>query len=345
MESQQAQRKNEHLSLASKFYRQAHTHHYFDQVRLIHTGLPEMSLNDVDPHVHLGGLCLEWPFYIEAMTGGSQQALTINQQLATIAKKHHLAMATGSLSIALRDPSSQDSFRVVRTINPTGTVIANLSAKATLDQAQQAVDLVGADAIELHLNAAQELIMPEGDRQFEWKDNIASLIAGLDVPVIVKEVGFGMSKETVQSLTDCGAQLINVSGRGGTNFAMIEDRRNHQENLTDLFNWGQTTPESLLEARAADSQAQIIASGGICTPLDVIKAGMLSASAVGVAGYFLEVLNHHGLDGLDQTISQWQTEICKLMTLVGCRHFVDLPRVPFVLTGDLYSYAQQRDLI
>lgn len=344
MESQQAHRKDEHLSLATASYARAHAQHYFDQVRLIHDALPETAVDAVGLTVQLAtGLKLEWPFYLEAMTGGSKQAAKVNRALARLARKHHLAMATGSLSVALKEPAARPSFTVVREENPDGIVIANLGADASLDKAQAAVDLLDADALELHLNAAQELVMPEGDRQFYWLDNIARLVAGLDVPVIVKEVGFGMSRTTINRLQEAGVKLINVSGRGGTNFAMIENRRNHQLDMADLDDWGQTTPESLLEARNAD--ATIIASGGITCPLDVIKAGVLGARAVGVAGYFLNLLIRSGAPALNQVLTDWQTELPRLMTLVGAQRFSDLSRVNFVLTGPLYQYAQQRGLL
>ena len=344
MESQQAHRKDEHLSLATATYQRAHQHHYFDQVRLIHNALPEMAVKDVDHHVQLAdGLQLEWPFYLEAMTGGSNQAAKINRTLAQLASKHHLALATGSLSVALKEPATRPSFTVVREENPDGIVIANLGADASLENAQTAIDILGANALELHLNAAQELVMPEGDRDFHWLNNIASLVDKLDLPVIVKEVGFGMSRTTIDRLKNVGVQLVNVSGRGGTNFAMIEDRRNHQLDLDDLADWGQTTPESLLEARG--NKATIIASGGITCPLDVVKAGVLGAQAVGVAGYFLNILIRDGATALDEILTGWRTELPRLLTLLGCRNFRDLQKIPFVLQDDLYSYAQQRHLI
>ena len=150
MESRHAQRKNEHLSLAAKYYDQVHQHHYFDQVRLIHDSLPEMTTDDVDLHVQLAdNLEIECPFYIEAMTGGSDQALKINQQLAQLAHKHHLAMATGSLSIISKDPQSFSSFEIIREENPDGIIFANLSANASLDQAINAISLLKANALEL----------------------------------------------------------------------------------------------------------------------------------------------------------------------------------------------------
>lgn len=346
MESQQAHRKNEHLSLAAKLYPQTHQRDYFDEVRLIHNALPECGVGSIDHRVRLTpALTLEWPFYIEAMTGGSRQAEKINQQLARLARKHQLAMATGSLSIALKEPAVASSFTVVRKGNPDGLVFANLSADATLDQAQRAISLLDADVLELHLNAAQELVMPEGERSFNWLANIRQLVQQLPVPVIVKEVGFGMSRENIRQLQEAGCRLINVSGRGGTNFAMIEGKRNRQHDFAPLYDWGQTTPESLLEARAVKPSAAIIASGGVRSPLDVVKAGALGARAVGVAGYFLEVLIRDGEAALDQVITDWQVAITRLLTLLGCRSFSELAAVDFVLQGGLYDYARQRKLI
>lgn len=345
MESHHAQRKNEHLSLAAKYYDQVH-HHFFDQIRLIHDSLPEMATDDVDLHVELAdNLQIDNPFYIEAMTGGSEQALKINQQLARLANKHHLAMATGSLSIINKDPQAFASFDVIRQENPDGIIFANLSANASLEQAQEAIELLHANALELHINAAQELIMPEGDRDFNWLDNIQYLVSELPLPVIVKEVGFGMSKTTIAKLQTHNVHLINVSGRGGTNFAAIENRRNHELDFDALLDWGQTTPESLLEAHAIRrGKTEIIASGGITSPLDVIKAGVLGARAVGVAGYFLNILQHDGFDTLDHKLSEWQIIVRRLLALLGCSSFTELSRVEYVLGTDLLSYARQRHL-
>lgn len=347
MESRQAQRKNEHLSLARKYYDQAHASHPFDQVRLIHTALPETAVADVELAVPLADqVQLTAPFYLEAMTGGSQTARDINRQLARLAAKHQLAMAAGSVSVALKEPATRDSFTVIREENPDGTVIANLSAGATLADARAAVELLGANALELHLNAAQEIVMPEGERRFFWLDNIRELADALAVPVIVKEVGFGMNKADVAKLAKAGVQAINVSGRGGTNFALIEDRRNREENFTALAQWGQTTPEALLEARSAKTGLPILASGGITSPLDVIKAGAMGASACGVAGCFLNVLQDAGPAALDREISDWLTVIARLLALQGVNRYTDLPLMAdVVLDPELYNYARQRRLL
>ncbi len=346
MESRQAHRKNEHLSLATKYYQQAHAGHPFDQVRLIHTALPEEAVDEVDISTELApGLKIPVPFYIEAMTGGSKQAMKVNRQLARLAAKYQLPMASGSVSVALNEPACRDSFRVIREENPTGIVLANISASASEEEARAAIELLNADALELHLNAAQELIMPEGDRSFHWLDNIQHLVQVLDVPVIVKEVGFGMNKTDVSRLANAGVTSINVSGRGGTNFAMIENRRNNQQDFAEIANWGQTTPEALLEAHVAKSDAHIIASGGITSPLDVVKAGVLGASAVGVAGYFLNILIKEGPDALDKVLVDWLGSIPRIITLLGVESFSGLQWAEYVLSPDLQNYAKQRRLL
>lgn len=354
MDLQRIRRKNEHMLLAEHFYKDDHARPPFHDVRLIHTGIPEMSTSEVDTHVNLGGqLNLKWPFFIEAMTGGGRASKHVNAALARVAANHQLALATGSMSIALTDPGTRSSFEVIREINPDGLVFANLSASASYDQCVKAVKMIDADALELHLNAAQELIMPEGKRQFHWLDNIAQVTSKLSVPVIVKEVGFGMSQKTVELLLDAGVSLINVGGCGGTNFARIENgRADETQQLADLDDWGQTTPESLLEARAAingeirrSDRPQIIAAGGIVSPLDVIKAGAMGASACGVAGYFLRFLTRHGEVDLDNEVQRWQVEIKRVMTLLGCRRFSELQHVGKVYSPQLESYIRQRHLL
>ena len=345
MESKHAQRKNEHLSLATKLYEQVHMNS-FDEMQIIHQSLPEISLDQVSTNVTIDVLNLQQPFYIEAMTGGSQQAYEINKELATIAHKHHLAMALGSASIIFNDSTAKKSFSIVREVNPNGIIFANLSAKASLKQAQSVIELLQADALELHINSAQELVMADGDRDFHWLANIKTLVENLDIPVIVKEVGFGMDASTISALQSIGVANINISGRGGTNFAAIENRRNHQVDFSCLDNWGQTTLESLLEARAAKTtQENIIASGGICSPLDVIKSGILGARAVGVAGYFLNTLIHDGIDALDEELNNWEVIIPRLLALLGCQTFNELSSANFVLHGKALEYAQQRNLI
>ncbi|XIF20235.1 MAG: type 2 isopentenyl-diphosphate Delta-isomerase [Acetilactobacillus jinshanensis] len=316
MINQHSHRKDEHVSLAEYFNRNNHRD-YFNQLQFVHQSLPETDYRQINPTTKLGPFTLKWPFYIEAMTGGSRQTGHLNAQLATIAKATNLAMAVGSESVALQDPNLIQTFSIVRKVNPKGLIFANLGASHTGRDAKKVIKMINADALEIHLNVPQELIMPEGHRSFHWLKNIKSIVSNVKVPVIVKEVGFGMSKETIRQLKSIGVKYVNVSGRGGTNFAKIENDRRPDQDLSYLDNWGLTTPQSLLEARPFEKKMTVIASGGVKNPLDIAKALALGANAVGVAGVILHSLLRRGTDKTIQMIKDWQRGLKIIMTMLG----------------------------
>lgn len=344
-------RKNEHIALATEQY-QAQADAGFDAVRLMPNALPQIALEEVDASVrvlNVGGNSVggnsagennaKWrsPLYINAMTGGSAAAQEINAQLARVAAKTGVAMASGSLSAALRDATLRDTFSVIRSENPHGFVMANVSAGTSSDDALRAVSMLQANALQVHLNAAQELVMPEGDRDFrDWLHNIERIVRACEaerVPVIVKETGCGMTARDVLRLRDVGVRTVDVSGRGGTNFVAIENARrargeNARGDYSYLSNWGLATVESLRDIRNCEAlksdPVEIFASGGVRTPLDVVRALALGASAVGVAGEFLHTLVHEGEDALAQQITEWQEQIRVIMALLGCTTVADL---------------------
>ncbi len=341
MTSRHAHRKDEHVSLAEKFYQPTGP---FDQLRFIHQSLPKYSLSELDFSTQIGSLQLATPFYIEAISGGSERTKAINQKLATVAHKTGLAMAVGSQSIALSDPSLTETFTIVREVNPDGLIFANLGANHSLADAQRAVDMIGADALELHVNVTQELIMPEGDREFAFRDHIRTIVAGLSVPVIIKEVGFGMSQETIADLIDLGVKIVNVSGHGGTNFAEIENFRRPQKDLDYLKNWGLTTPETLLESRQFQKQLTVLASGGIKTPLDIAKALALGSSAVGIAGTFLHAAIHHDVTEIVEQVNQWRYGLKAIMMMTNSKDLSELQQADLIFSPELIAYAAQRHL-
>ncbi|MGX7013512.1 type 2 isopentenyl-diphosphate Delta-isomerase [Vagococcus silagei] len=338
-------RKDAHVHLAEMNY-QAHANNGFDDVRLVHQSLTTVDIADVNLNTKIGTFDLEVPFFINAMTGGSPKTKIINQNLSRIAKECHLAMAVGSVSIALKHDDSEirDSFTIVRKENPDGFIFSNIGAHHSLENAKRAVDLLQADALQVHLNIPQEIVMPEGDRAFSsWLHNIETLVQHLDVPVIVKEVGFGMSQETIQQLLDIGVTMIDVAGRGGTNFIQIENERREQEEFSYLYDWGQTTAESLLEAQPFLSQADFIASGGIRNPLDIIKAYSLGAKAVGLSGEILHQCLTQGNDATIATLLNWQEHLKKLMSLTGTKTIQELTKTKKVFSLELENWKKQRN--
>lgn len=208
--------------------------------------------------------------------------------------------------------------------------------------------------------------MPEGDRDFRhWRDNIAEIVSGLEVPVVVKEVGAGLSGETVALLRDSGVAAVDVAGRGGTDFAAIESARWAHGERAYLAGWGQSAVCSLLDvgqiggvgatAETAEvdldspaagesgrSSVVLLASGGVRHPLDVVRALALGAQSVGAAGTFLRAVTESGPEGLIELVSGWLVELRDLMALLGARSIADLRRTDLLLTGPVREYAELR---
>lgn len=336
----QSHRKDEHVFIAEKLFN-TESKNQLNEIKLIPSNLPELSINDIQSSVELPNFSFQSPFYINAMTGGSEQTGVLNQQLAEVAAITNTPIATGSQSIALKDPSMAHTFKILREKNPNGLIFSNLSANATLEQAKRAVDMIEANALQIHINAAQEIVMPEGEREFYWLKNIETLVNRLEVPIIVKEVGFGMSHKTVQQLADIGVRYVDISGRGGTNFAMIENERRHAKDFSFLEDWGLTTAESLIDTKSLQTGLTIFASGGIRTPLDIVKCLALGAKSVGISGAFLHILNKQGQDALANTILDYQSKINMLMLLLGTKNLSDLTKIRMILSPELQNFKNQ----
>lgn len=338
------QRKDDHVNLALE-QQKGMTGSSFDNIRFVHHSFSDMSMDDVDLSTTWAGQKFSLPFYINGMTGGSKFTKQFNEKLALVAKETGLAMASGSISAALKDPSVSDSFRIIREVNPDGFVMANLGAHHNLENAKRAVDLLGANALQIHLNVPQEVVMPEGDRDFStWSDNIDDIVRHLGVPVIVKEVGFGMSRETMEHLVRLGVQTIDVSGRGGTNFVSIENDRRDQLDFSDLADWGQTTPESLLESLSVQRTLDVLASGGIRHYLDIVKALAFGAKATGLSGKFLASVHENGVDATVAMVHQWEDALRHMFLMLDCRNLAELRRTNIVVTGDLRDWAMARQI-
>lgn len=254
-------------------------------------------------------------------------------------------IATGSVSAALKDSSLADSYTVMREEYPEGKILANIGAGTSVEKAQEAIQLFHADALQIHLNAPQELVMPEGDRDFSnWLELIQEIQQTIAVPLIVKEVGFGMTRETIEQLAQIGVKTIDVSGRGGTSFTQIENARREKRELTYLADWGQSTVTSLLEAHEANATVDILASGGIRSAYDIFKALCLGAQAVGTSGTVLTHLMNHGVEETILLIKQWQEELRLLYTLVGARTTNELKYQSLIFSGAVKDWCEAREI-
>jgi isopentenyl-diphosphate delta-isomerase len=317
----------------------------FSDLSFVHRALPECDLADVSLATSIGGLELSSPILLNAMTGGAGPTEAINRKLAELAKETGIAMAVGSQRAALKDPSLISTYKVARDVNPNGILIGNLGAGASVEDAQRAVEMIGADLLHLHLNVAQELTMPEGDRSFSGLlGKIEAVVRGVSVPVIVKEVGNGMSIETYRMLADIGVKAVDVAGRGGTNFVAIENRRRSGLHFEHLEGWGQTTAVSLLEAQEFVHAFDLIGSGGVQNAHDAAKCLALGAKAVGLAGAVLRPLMERGVEHAVELIEHLKSELKAIMALQGCKRVSELAERPVIVRGQTAEWCRLRGI-
>ncbi|MEH7109372.1 MULTISPECIES: type 2 isopentenyl-diphosphate Delta-isomerase [Bacillaceae] len=342
MNLSRSERKWDHIRFALETGQQPSS--AFDDIKFVHQSLPNISVFDVRLDQSIGELYLSSPIFINAMTGGGgEKTYQINKDLAKTAKETGLAMAVGSQMAAVKNKNERYTFEIVRKENPNGIILANIGSEATGEEARTVIEMVQANALQIHLNVIQELAMPEGDRDFKGALNrIETIVNSVNVPVIVKEVGFGMSKETAAALSSVGVSIVDVGGFGGTNFAEIENKRRNKA-LSYFAKWGITTPVSIVEAMAG-GPLFVIASGGIKGAEDIVKSIALGADAVGMAGYLLRILVEKGLEHLIAEIENLQQEVKMIMTALGAKRMADLKRVPLVITGETYQWLTQRGI-
>jgi isopentenyl-diphosphate Delta-isomerase len=268
-----------------------------EKYQFIHEALPELDLNRVDTTLSLFGKTLSAPILISSMTGGTEHAGTINMRLAEAAQSVGVAMGVGSQRAALEHPEQAGTFQV-RRVAPDILLFANLGAVQlnygyTLEHCRRAVDMIQADALILHLNPLQEAVQAGGDVNFEGlAKKIEEICKKMEVPVIAKEVGWGISEKTARLLADCSVAAIDVAGAGGTSWSQVEMHRAPDEFTRQLaatfVSWGIPTAESILNVRKAAPEMTVFASGGLKDGLDIAKCVTLGASLGGMAGQFLK---------------------------------------------------------
>ncbi|HOC06023.1 MAG TPA: type 2 isopentenyl-diphosphate Delta-isomerase [Bacillota bacterium] len=336
-------RKREHLSLAMQRTRCSFTA-LFNDIHLPHNCLTTVNPDDTDLTADICGIKVRAPLYINAITGGALSSESVNRRLAMLAKKYALPMAVGSQAAGLKHPGLAFTYRVARKYNPQGVLIANLPAAASLQQARSAVAMLDAQILQLFLNPAQELVMAEGDPLEEGLlDNIAAVCAGISVPVIIKEVGFGIDARAARSLAAAGVSAIDVGGRGGTNFAWIEGRRNPSSWWKPFTSWGLPTPVCVADVVYNGPGIQVLASGGVDDGLRALKCLCLGAAAVGTAGGILRQLRK-GFAQADRYLEDYLRQLRVGMALLGVKTLPELAAVPLAVTGRFRELIEQRGI-
>lgn len=338
-------RKDEHIEQVLRTESKGHT--LFSDIVLEPASLPELALEEIDISSEFFGQRIAAPIMINAMTGGTEKSMEINRQLAMIAKKFDLPIQVGSQHIALEDKGAEDSFKVVRQLlGPDALVISNLDAGASLEDAKRAIDMIDAQAIGIHLNPSQELAQEEGDRDFRgWLENLKKITASFPNRVIIKEVGFGMSRRDGRLLADINPAYIDVSGAGGTNFVEVEDMRRSDRDFTEFYDWGIPTAKSIWNIKKECPSAGIVASGGIRTASDVIKALAMGASITAISGEILRYLMIGGLDYAEEYIEGLLNNIRMGMLLLACKKIDDLKEVPMLIIGKLRELIRAEENI
>lgn len=321
-----AARKREHIAALARDADIERHASGFDRWQFTHRALPQCALDEVDTQVAFLGKTLSFPLLMSSMTGGDGETIRrVNQHLAEAAQACGVAMAVGSQRIMFSHPSSAPSFDL-RRYAPDALLLGNLGAVQlntgfTAHEAQQAVDALAADGLFLHLNPLQEAVQPEGDTDFRALDRkIAALTAALDVPILLKEVGCGLSPADIALGKAAGVQYFDIAGRGGTSWSRIEHHRRsdpHDDIGLVFQDWGLTTVEALRLARAAHPDVTLIASGGIRSGIDIAKAVALGAQVCGIAAPLLKPALH-STNAVIEAIERLAREYRTALFLLGC---------------------------
>jgi isopentenyl-diphosphate delta-isomerase len=319
-------------------------------VRLVHCALPEMDMADVDLSTSFLGRRLRAPLVVDSMTGGAPRAEEINGTLAEVAEEMGLAMGLGSQRAGLLSESMGRTYSVARKRAPTAFLFANIGgaqlAKGfSVKDAERLVEMIGADALAVHLNPLQEVVQPEGEASFKGVlGSITELCGSLSVPVIVKEVGAGISGEVAKRLEGAGVKAINVSGAGGTSWAGVEAVRAAERSdaskaaLGSLFwDWGIPTAAAVIDVRRS-VRLPLIASGGLRNGLEVAKCLSLGADLCGMARPMLESASR-GRAALRGFADQTLLELRAAMFVTGAATASDLRSVRRVITPPLRYWA------
>ena len=332
MISKRRERKDEHIENYLKT--SGHNDPLFDDIYLDHNSLSDINFDEIDTSIEFLGRKISMPLMVNAMTGGGELSADINEDLSSICQSLNIPMAVGSQTIGLEDEEASESFTLIKEKDLVR--IGNLGAERSLEDFKNAAGMIDAHAIQIHLNVAQELFMPEGDKDFRgYYDNIKNLLSQLDVPIIVKETGNGLSKEVSKKLIGVGVKYLDVSGSGGTNFIEIEDMRDFVSDYKEFYNWGVPTAKAIIDARSLSKDVFIIGSGGIKTAVDMAKAIIIGADMTALSGEALRYLLLGSYEACLDYLKDMNKRLKIVMALLGVKNIAELKKVDYKLTGRL----------
>lgn len=322
-------RKDDHIKYALKYQS---PYNSFDDMELIHSSLPRYDVAEIDLSTDFAGQHFDFPFYINAMTGGSEKGKAVNRKLAQVAQATGLVMVTGSYSAALKN--AQDDSYPTTELYPNLKLATNIGLDKPVSAGLQTVEAMKPIFLQVHVNVMQELLMPEGEREFKsWRSNLKDYVSQIKTPLILKEVGFGMDLQSIKDAYDLGIRTVDISGRGGTSFAYIENQRGRDRSY--LNTWGQTTVQALINAQPMMDKMEILASGGVRHPLDIIKCLVLGAKAVGLSRTVLELVERYQVEEVIDIINGWKEDLRLIMCALNCRTIAELRQVDYLLYGNL----------
>ena len=343
-EDQTAKRKREHLKLCLtddvKFKSKTNG---FDHYEFVHYALTEIEIDKINFETNFFKKKINYPFLISCMTGGTSEAENINAKLAIAAEELKIPIGVGSQRQALESNMYSDSYKAIRKNAPTVPVLGNIGAAQIvklkkLEAVQSLVNQIEADAMVIHLNPLQELLQKEGEPNFKGLlEKIRKLVKILEVPIVVKEVGAGISREVSKKLLEVGVQGIDVAGAGGTSWAGVEMLRMKNQKDMELWDWGIPTAYCIYDVHKLKKNCKfiLIGSGGINSAMDAVKAIALGADLFASARVILQTLNKSGIEGVKNLIESWFEFIKSVMFLTGSQSLSDLQKNKLILKEKL----------
>ncbi|BDZ69035.1 type 2 isopentenyl-diphosphate Delta-isomerase [Methanobacterium ferruginis] len=334
-------RKLEHLLLCTHSDVEYHKKTGLEDVELVHKALPEINKEEIDLSTNFLGKKMDAPLIITAITGGHPASLKVNQKLAGEAQKFSIGMGLGSQRAAVENPELISTYKVAREAAPDAFLIGNIGAPQ-IELATSAAEMINLDALAVHLNPLQEAIQPEGDVDSQgYLENIKKTVKNVDIPIIAKETGAGISGNDAKLLEKMGVSAIDVAGAGGTSWAAVETYRSKDKDMGKLYwDWGIPTATSTIEATQSVN-IPIISSGGIRNGLDAVKALALGADLVGMALPALKAV-YRSDDALSSFILKFIEEMKVAMYLVGASNLEELKKTDLVITGKTKEWLTER---